>query len=700
MNRSYDTATVAAARSGDPQALAVLIKDHLPLVYNVVGRAMNGHHDVDDVVQETMLRAVAGLPRLADPAAFRSWLVSIAMRQVYDRRIAWQAMPAAGLDEVPEPADPGADFVGLTILRLGLSGQRREVVEATRWLEAEDRELLSVWWLEVAGELTRAELAAGLGIEERHAAVRLQRMRERLDATRMVVRALSSARCAGLETIARGWNGRPAPLWRKRFTRHAQECVVCSAEREGLVPLDRLLGGLVLLPLPLGISADSLLAACAQVLRDASAQAAPAAQPNPPGAVEAGPTSSGAAASSASSGALTASVGRAAQVGRGHRAGRAGGRGRRAVDLAAQATAKPILLAVAGTVVALGGVTAVYAVQADPVASSGPVYRAAAETATPAPAATSGVPEPEAGPEPFEAPSADLPEDFSPSPQAEPRRGGTSPRAKSTGRPRNAKEQEKVFPGESGTVTGPLTTAEPSTQAGPSTEAEPTRAARSARSSAAPRDLRAARPSGPAPTSSAANPSTPAAEPSAPAAKPGTGTPSPAASSAKPSPPASAPAKPAPSPTKSAPAKPAPSPEKSAPVQGDRDAEFRALEDEVVRLTNVARADAGCGPLRNDEKLRQAARGHSTDMAVRGYFDHTSADGRSPWDRIRAAGYDSPAAENIAAGQSTAAAVVNSWLNSPGHRANMLNCSYKAIGAGVYYKAGGTRYWTQNFGRK
>ncbi|GAA3125428.1 hypothetical protein GCM10010466_15390 [Planomonospora alba] len=56
MNRSYDAATVAAARYGDPRALAIIVRDHLPLVYNVVGRAMNGHHGVDDVVQETWCR--------------------------------------------------------------------------------------------------------------------------------------------------------------------------------------------------------------------------------------------------------------------------------------------------------------------------------------------------------------------------------------------------------------------------------------------------------------------------------------------------------------------------------------------------------------------------------------------------------------------------------------------------------------------
>src|ERR1700684_4174490 len=79
-----ELAPVAAACHGDDAALAALAAGYLPLVYNIVGRAMNGHPDVDDVVQETMLRAVRGVGELRDPAAFRSWLVAIAIRQVRD----------------------------------------------------------------------------------------------------------------------------------------------------------------------------------------------------------------------------------------------------------------------------------------------------------------------------------------------------------------------------------------------------------------------------------------------------------------------------------------------------------------------------------------------------------------------------------------------------------------------------------------
>ncbi|WP_244809627.1 sigma-70 family RNA polymerase sigma factor [Streptomyces sp. So13.3] len=181
MERDSGAALVAAARAGDEGAREELVAAYLPLVYNIVGRALDGHADVDDVVQETMLRVLSSLPDLRDPAAFRSWLVAIAMNQVRRLRSASGTPRADGLDQAREIADPTADFTDLTIWRLGLSGQRREVAEATRWLDADDRELLSLWWLEAADVITREELAAGLGVPARHAAVRVQRMKEQLE---------------------------------------------------------------------------------------------------------------------------------------------------------------------------------------------------------------------------------------------------------------------------------------------------------------------------------------------------------------------------------------------------------------------------------------------------------------------------------------------------------------------------------------
>jgi len=179
---------VEAARAGDARARDALVRACLPLVYNIVGRALDGHADVDDVVQDTMVRALDGLTGLRDPARFRSWLVAIAMNRIRHRWQQRRHAPRPGLDHAAALPDPAGDFTGLTILRLGLTGQRREVAEATRWLDEDDREVLSLWWLEAAGELTRAELAAALGVPPRHAAVRVQRMKARLDTGRAVVR--------------------------------------------------------------------------------------------------------------------------------------------------------------------------------------------------------------------------------------------------------------------------------------------------------------------------------------------------------------------------------------------------------------------------------------------------------------------------------------------------------------------------------
>ncbi|MFJ9810296.1 sigma-70 family RNA polymerase sigma factor [Streptomyces sp. NPDC101158] len=242
-------ALVEAARAGDARAGDELVRAFLPLVYNIVGRALDGHADVDDLVQETMVRALDGLPSLRDPARFRSWLVAIAMNRIRRRWRERRQAPLPGLDQATELADPAGDFTDLAILRLGLTGQRREVAEATRWLDEDDREVLSLWWLEAAGELTRAELAAALDIPPRHAAVRVQRMKARLETGRAVVRALAAVPpCPDLAGTTATWDGGPSPLWRKRLARHLDSCRHCAPTRSGLAPAEGLLVGLGLVP--------------------------------------------------------------------------------------------------------------------------------------------------------------------------------------------------------------------------------------------------------------------------------------------------------------------------------------------------------------------------------------------------------------------------------------------------------------------
>jgi RNA polymerase sigma factor (sigma-70 family) len=282
-----DTATVAAARDGDRQSLDDLVAEHLPLVYNIVGRALDGHPDVDDVVQETMLRVVRKLTSLRDSSRFRAWLVAIAMQQVRARaRARKELLGRGGLEDVRELADPAADFVDATIAELGLTGQRKEVAEATRWLDDSDRRLLALWWQEAAGELNREQLAAALGLTTPHAAVRVQRMKTQLQGARAVVRALWSDRhCTALIDLLEGWDAKPSPLWRKRLIRHTRGCGECGRHWADQVPAERLLAGVALLPVPLEL-ASRLGGAQSVVVTQATADVAAHADPDAPGAVE------------------------------------------------------------------------------------------------------------------------------------------------------------------------------------------------------------------------------------------------------------------------------------------------------------------------------------------------------------------------------------------------------------------------------
>ena len=122
-----------------------------------------------------------------------------------------------------------------------------------------------------------------------------------------------------------------------------------------------------------------------------------------------------------------------------------------------------------------------------------------------------------------------------------------------------------------------------------------------------------------------------------------------------------------------------------------------AAEAEVLRLVNQERARAGCRPLTSDPGLAQLADRFSRLMATQRFFSHVAPDGSTPWDRAERLGIDNLAAENIARGQRTAAAVVESWMDSPAHRANILECDYTTLGVGVHFGSGGP-WWTQEFG--
>lgn len=125
---------------------------------------------------------------------------------------------------------------------------------------------------------------------------------------------------------------------------------------------------------------------------------------------------------------------------------------------------------------------------------------------------------------------------------------------------------------------------------------------------------------------------------------------------------------------------------------------LQSLEAEVIRLINIERTNRGIPALKTNWQLSRVARYKSQDMINKNYFSHQSPTYGSPFDMMKSFGLRfSAAAENIAYGQRTAKEVVNAWMNSPGHRANILSRSYTETGVGAAKKANGTLYWTQMF---
>ncbi|MGY0056363.1 CAP domain-containing protein [Streptomyces sp. LZ34] len=121
--------------------------------------------------------------------------------------------------------------------------------------------------------------------------------------------------------------------------------------------------------------------------------------------------------------------------------------------------------------------------------------------------------------------------------------------------------------------------------------------------------------------------------------------------------------------------------------------------DAVRALTNAERAAAGLRPLAPDPNLTAAAQRHSEDMVARDFYSHTAPEGSQPWDRATAAGCRHRGiGENIACGQRTPPEVVRGWMNSPGHRANILKPEFSHIGIGYATGSRAGTYWTQLFG--
>jgi uncharacterized protein YkwD len=127
-------------------------------------------------------------------------------------------------------------------------------------------------------------------------------------------------------------------------------------------------------------------------------------------------------------------------------------------------------------------------------------------------------------------------------------------------------------------------------------------------------------------------------------------------------------------------------------------ARARTLMHQVVRLTNRERAANGCPKVGVDHELIVASAAQSYYMARTRLFSHVWRDGSTFAMRATRAGYRAPAGENIAWGYPTASEVMRAWMASPGHRANILNCGARKMGAAIVYAADGTPYYTQVFG--
>jgi len=125
---------------------------------------------------------------------------------------------------------------------------------------------------------------------------------------------------------------------------------------------------------------------------------------------------------------------------------------------------------------------------------------------------------------------------------------------------------------------------------------------------------------------------------------------------------------------------------------------WQTLQSDVVYWTNHQRTKAGCKALKVNDDLTRAGRDHSAWMARTGTFSHVGSGGSTFDARIRKAGYSNPSAENIAWGYRSGADVVNAFMKSPGHRANIMNCQSRTVGVGVVYASNGAPYYTQDFG--
>lgn len=135
------------------------------------------------------------------------------------------------------------------------------------------------------------------------------------------------------------------------------------------------------------------------------------------------------------------------------------------------------------------------------------------------------------------------------------------------------------------------------------------------------------------------------------------------------------------------------------PARESACAASRTMATDLTTHINAARTERGLRELRVDKRLTAAATEHARDMAARGYFSHDSPEGETAGGRTRRHGYTAFGAENIAWGHTTPADTLQGWMDSPGHRRNVLNPDLVAIGAGHATTSDGKDLWAALFGR-
>jgi uncharacterized YkwD family protein/spore coat assembly protein SafA len=128
---------------------------------------------------------------------------------------------------------------------------------------------------------------------------------------------------------------------------------------------------------------------------------------------------------------------------------------------------------------------------------------------------------------------------------------------------------------------------------------------------------------------------------------------------------------------------------------------IKAIENQVITLVNIERSKVGLPALKANWQLSRVARYKAQDMRDKNYFSHTSPTYGSPFNMMKSFGISyTTAGENIAMGQQTPASVMSSWMNSTGHRQNILNIGYAEIGVGIAKSSNGSIYWVQQFIRR